>query len=522
MMPGAPDTVTSATGKTNAFSTQNNALAAFLCFLILISSAFHYGRLLGSLEFSHNDEYLTLDRAGGFLTHQDSWTVYSENRPSFKKPPLQYYASSVLLRSGADIQTATRLPSLVFGLALLVVTGLFARTILPSNPWVAPMAMLLLASQTAFWQSSVAALLDAGNVLFSILALLAMRLALRDPRWWYGVAAACVAGALQKAPVPIALVAVALATVAAERSLAGAEILPRAARRHFWPALCLAVGGILAWPLIELAQYGRAAFNEFFLVEVANRFSPLNLVDDEKYTNDSLYKIVFSADAFMRATGIAAAVFCAIRFRKLEIAFIPVGILVYIALSKYTAGNISIRYFVYFAPLISIALALTIACLDLKAVLKVLMVALLSATSMGPLKSADSLEMKGNISAARYHSFLVRFAERTNPDDTLVFCAMPAAKDLEGPRIRPSAFSFFASKGRTFETLRPGDLPAFMARKPAAPAAYRGLCTSAQFEAFRDRLEGALVVEREGEYVHWTSEGSRGDPGTAGQAPARQ
>ena len=132
-----------------------------------------YGSMLPDGGFSHNDEYLTLDRTNSFTLRDDWWSVYSENRPTFKKPPLQYWMGALLLETGMDRELALRLPSFVFAIGAILLAGLLARMMLPSNPWVFPVTVLLMAGSKRLWENAMSALHDNGATIFAMAALLA-------------------------------------------------------------------------------------------------------------------------------------------------------------------------------------------------------------------------------------------------------------------------------------------------------------------------------------------------------------
>src|SRR5689334_4869267 len=92
---------------------------------ILIIGQYYWQTLpIGCLH--HTDEYLTLDRSNAFLIKKDWLTVYSLNQPTFKKPPLQYWLTALSMKNSVNTIIGLRLPSYLFGLMLLMVTGFLA------------------------------------------------------------------------------------------------------------------------------------------------------------------------------------------------------------------------------------------------------------------------------------------------------------------------------------------------------------------------------------------------------------
>ena len=106
---------------------------AWLLSLVLIAAfaAWHW-QVLPQGALQHTDEFRTLDRSNSFLLRDDDLTVYSENRPTFKKPPLQYWATAWLLQHTDDLEFALRLPSFLCAIALLVATGILTGVLSPA------------------------------------------------------------------------------------------------------------------------------------------------------------------------------------------------------------------------------------------------------------------------------------------------------------------------------------------------------------------------------------------------------
>jgi 4-amino-4-deoxy-L-arabinose transferase-like glycosyltransferase len=70
--------------------------------LFLLVVTVYYAQFLNNGPLRHYDEYLTLDRSAGFQANGDWATVFGNNRPTFNKPPLQYWISAGLLAAGVS------------------------------------------------------------------------------------------------------------------------------------------------------------------------------------------------------------------------------------------------------------------------------------------------------------------------------------------------------------------------------------------------------------------------------------
>lgn len=218
--------------------------------LLILALGVWYASMLGTGSVHHRDEFLTLDRSASFLRLGDWLTVYANNAPTFKKPPLQYWAIAGLMAQGIDLEVALRLPSFLFGLGLLVVTAWLAHIAMPENRWAMPASVLLLACSERFWEICLSALLDTGATFFATLALAATLAAIRRPQLWWLVAAACGMGALQKAPTPLLFSAVPLAVLAATGRWSGVVVGDSLRSRHFIAALTFALILVVAWPTL--------------------------------------------------------------------------------------------------------------------------------------------------------------------------------------------------------------------------------------------------------------------------------
>ena len=73
------------------------SLAYFSTAIVILIAWSWYLTDLGSGHLYHFDEFYTYDRSTGFARNDDWLAVYSNNEPSLKKPPLQYWMSGLLM-----------------------------------------------------------------------------------------------------------------------------------------------------------------------------------------------------------------------------------------------------------------------------------------------------------------------------------------------------------------------------------------------------------------------------------------
>src|SRR4051812_14980169 len=148
---------------------------------------------------TYPDELLTAERSREMLLlGRDS--VHFNFRPSFAKPPLQYWLTTLTLPRIANSSAAARIWPLLYGLATAGAVGWLAWLLDRRKPWLIPLAIGIYLSCPLFSTEAVRALLDTGLTFFAVLAIGFAQLARREPRWWVAVAIACWLGALQKIP----------------------------------------------------------------------------------------------------------------------------------------------------------------------------------------------------------------------------------------------------------------------------------------------------------------------------------
>ncbi|MFV0369998.1 MAG: ArnT family glycosyltransferase, partial [Hyphomicrobiaceae bacterium] len=244
--------MSSAPAEDQRFDWRQATLPIFVTVILVCGFWFYHVQWIADGGFNQWDEFFTLDRASSFARMEDWWTVYSQNKPTFVKPPLQYWMSALLMEAGADLELAMRLPSMLFALGCLIATAWLAAVVAPHLPWAMPASVLLLASSTQFWKYSTSAMLDIGAALFGLLAVLFALLAVqRRPVWWYAAAAAVVLGALQKAPIGLALIAIFVGLLAATHRLHGLSAHGLWHTPQFRRSVYIAVGGSIAWPVFQ-------------------------------------------------------------------------------------------------------------------------------------------------------------------------------------------------------------------------------------------------------------------------------
>lgn len=195
------------------------------------------------------DELLTAERTREMLL-TGPWLVHFNFKPSFEKPPLQYWLTSLTLSHFVNPSSAVRIWPLIYAALTALALGWLVLAIEPDRPWLVPLSIAVLLSCPLFATQATRGLLDIGLAFFTTLAILFSELARKRPVWWLAVAASCWLGSLQKSPLPFVIWLLILAA----RATSSAE---RPKLKNWWLGLSL-IGAVIftsAWPLLQLVNY---------------------------------------------------------------------------------------------------------------------------------------------------------------------------------------------------------------------------------------------------------------------------
>ena len=234
-------------------------VAALICVLALFWLGFEIQK--GILVAT--DELKTAERTREMLSN-GPWLVYFNFEPSFEKPPLQYWLTSLTLPRFENRSLAVRIWPLIYAVLIAAVLACLALEIEPDRPWLVPLSVAMLFSCPLFTTQATRGLLDIGLAFFTTTTILFSELARKRPIWWLAVAGSCWLGSLQKIPLPFLvwlLILAARLTSRAERPKLKSPWLGR--------SLLLAVILMCAWPLLQLIKYHmpwRDVFHEEVIV----------------------------------------------------------------------------------------------------------------------------------------------------------------------------------------------------------------------------------------------------------------
>lgn len=199
----------------------------------------------------NTDELLTAERSRE-IGMTEPWVVRHNFSPSFQKPPLQYWLTSLTLPRFENRAVAVRIWPLVYGVLTALALAWLIYLIAPDEPWLVPLALAILISAPLFSTECARGLLDIGLGFFTVLAVAFAELARRKPAWWLGVALVCWVGSLQKIPVPFLiwmLIIVVRLTNPDERANL------RRGRAWLVASIFVALALISIWPLLQLIRY---------------------------------------------------------------------------------------------------------------------------------------------------------------------------------------------------------------------------------------------------------------------------
>lgn len=243
------------------------AAAALLivCVFVWLGFEIQKGRL------TNTDELVTAERSREMLL-TGQWTVQFNFQPSFEKPPLQYWLTTLTLPRMGQREAAVRIWPLIFGsltaFALLWLAFLMDR----DRSWLAGVSVAVLVSSPLFLFEVSRALLDSGLMFFVTLAIIFAQLARKHPAWWLAMAIACGLGTLQKIPLGFLIWLIILIVRLS-------SVNERPGLRSWWLLAAILLGGatIAIWPLFQLWKFHASLADIFRFQEAMILTGPTRL-----------------------------------------------------------------------------------------------------------------------------------------------------------------------------------------------------------------------------------------------------
>lgn len=461
---------------------------------------------LGEGGLSKIDEFFTYDRSLGFARNNDWFTVFSQNAPSLKKPPLQYWMTALMIEGGLPHMLALHLPSMLFALGALVATALLARIMVPDQPWLMLPAVLLISSSKNFWSHATSAMLDSGAMLFSTLGVAAMLAAFERPRLWPMFGAIVFLAGMQKSPTPLAFLALALVTLMLTRRWQDRPVGEILTNRTFLWTMALCIPLAFAWPLFQYLRLGFGAeFQGSVRTEMLDRFAPS--VSDRSL--QKLSEIILGNAPGLRLAGFAGL--CVLPFALKRPRLLAVtGIAVSFVLAMWLAsGKVYDRYTLLILPMLMVGAAGGIMLLAERLWLRALLVAVLCLSEMGPLKRSEDYDFPSTETqfGLSLEAMLSPLRSATGPDETLVVCGF-----AHRHRMPMGAVAVYAAPDRPFVYMRHPDLRGYLERSGYSTGPLRGLCRTQELEKIADDLTGLDIEPVAGtQHVYWTATGLQVD-----------
>lgn len=211
------------------------------------------------------DEMLTAERSREMLLLGRS-AVHFNFEPSFEKPPLQYWLTTLTLPRFTNKTLAVRIWPWFYGLLTAIATGWLARLIEPERPWVAPLSVALLCACPLFATDASRGLLDTGLAFFTTVGIAFAQMARKHPAWWAGVALASWLASLQKIPLTFLIWLLIVA-------VRWWKERPRVRTGWLWGSLFAAIVAIALWPAYQLLTY-QIPWHRLFQSEVVDHLGP--------------------------------------------------------------------------------------------------------------------------------------------------------------------------------------------------------------------------------------------------------
>ena len=333
--------------------TQSKTIAFALAFTLLLGGAVFLSKDLGSGENLRYDSYFTLERSHNFQKYHDWFSVYSSNRPSFRKPPLQYWLTAFGSELGLSDLLSLRLPSFIFFLGLAITSGLISYLLSNRNPWTVPATLLLMGCSEQLIKLGRSGLLDTGMGFFITLAVLTFFYAKENSKSWVLCGLACGLGAMQKAPVAFIYIAIMFYVLRKKDGYYQWSSLRQ--NKDFNRGLSLSIMLFLFWPVLQTFRYGIYYFKSAIGKEMVGRFTPFG---GEHIAESHFFNWLAWLWNDLHLIGIVAIacvvlVFCYRRLRENHRLFALSSIIVIVAVAfSFATGKLYPRYLAVLTPLL--------------------------------------------------------------------------------------------------------------------------------------------------------------------------
>lgn len=474
--------------------SSHQLISVLAAILVIASLGAYYWQFLPTGSISRFDEYLTFDRSFNIIRHQDWFTIYLMDEPSFSKPPLHYWLTALAIEHSSDLEFALRIWPFVEGLMLLFCVGLLAYVIKPSTPFVLLLAVVMASGSKHLWALSTSAMLDTGDALFLTMTLISLLLSLRDPRYWYLVAFSIALGALQKSPINLLMVIYVLTVLQLFKRHHGIDIAGVIRNKHFRIAIPLALLSVIIWPLVQVVSYDFSFMEHYYSGQIFQRFAPS--FGGHKVSFIKLLEWVVRPNPLFIALSLILLPW-AIKFVDRVHAIVMLSVVfAFFVLMTLASGQIFHRYTLLIEPIFYAYLAVLLIWFvpNIKKALVLSLSAVLLTGS--PLIGEKGLQKS---QLEKFYPLLKTYAGLVRPDDRLVLCQF----DTGIRYVHPVAFKYFATDHHRFIILsRPDDLSAL----EGTTGRVLGLCTAEHYNKIKSGLNHPTVLHEDVGHLIWHSE----------------
>jgi 4-amino-4-deoxy-L-arabinose transferase-like glycosyltransferase len=463
--------------------TRSLAAAALLIVSVFIWLGFEiqHGRL------TNTDELVTAERSREMLL-TGQWTVQFNFQPSFEKPPLQYWLTTLTLPRIGQRETAVRIWPLIFGgltgFALMWLAFLIDR----DRSWRVGLSVAVLVSSPLFLFEVSRALLDSGLMFFVTLAIVFAQLARKHPAWWLAVAIACGLGTLQKIPLGFLIWLIILIV----RFRSANE---RPALRSWWLLAAILLGGatIAIWPLFELWRFHASLSNIFRLQEAVILTGPTRLGARPYLEIPMRLTIMWPVGAFALLAAIWVLFSKRAQTQVKEISIVCLAVIVLAVVFNFRSA----RYMVPLIPCLCLLLAVTLLWLfqerGLARMTTIIAAVLLFVAGFVQAKleinhrrkdPADQIEIAqriGSMEKPDVHTLIVRFSG--------------------GSVLYDSFYLFYGDLHFPVTKLSPDQLSLASPPRPAI-----GVCAAANLPLVRQKYGDVDVALQRDDFICWRAE----------------
>lgn len=474
------------------------APALVTALIIAVLWAWHI-QFIGIGGVSRFDEFYTWERSVSFARHEDWWAVFTANKPTIKKPPMQYWMTAGFFELGLRDVVALRLPSMLFALLVLGATAVLTRIIVPQQPWAMVGAVLLISASGAFWDYATSAMLEVGSTLFVTIGVIAMIKAFEDPRYWALFALAVFLGGMQKAPNAMALLPFALISLALTRRIQPIRVREIIRERQFkiW-VLAAAVLGLL-WPLYMGLRFpGEENLQGSVEKEMLQRFAP-SLTAIAAYGFDDFQEMILGDKPWLRGLGILSLIALPFVIKR-PILLSMTGVVLFVVVI-FSAGTdtVKARYMLSFEPLLAASLACLVMTVMRQQAVGLAACAALSVLIGGPLKEASDLALNGRLKfGLPYEDMMGPVRDALQPGEALIFCHFD--DDTGFPR---AAYTVHGADERPYVRLRQTDVWEALKDIQYEGGPARGLCTPKHMDRIKEHFVGLQSAPLPAGYIHF-------------------